>query len=206
MTWNALAIVVEPPVAAANALLEEVRRFANRVGGLADVRWLPPHRYAASLAVMPLRTSRSGMGDGDDQFYFERVEARLGLLLRDLEEFTVHLEPLGARVCEDKAVIESRLVSVRPEVLESFLDAAEGSLGDLGLRTPATTDISVAVGLVSGKGREAIEGAFMPKETPIASWLLGGFCLARASVEPEVGLLEAERIRFIPFRRPGLGR
>ncbi len=218
-TSNALALVVEPPLPVANTLLDEARRLASRLGESAgSVTWMRPHRYAAALAVtVPAgggragQTDRSGGADPtgdppDAGVLLDPVFRALDLLVRGREEFAVQLEPLGVEPCGEGAVVASRLVSARPEDLAVFVEEAARHLGDVGMRPVEVPAIRMPVGLVGGEGRDAVRAAVEPKETPIAGWLLGGVCLARAWVDPEAGLVEAERIRFVPLKRLGSRR
>lgn len=218
-TLNALALVVEPPLPVANTLLDEARRLAGRLAGSAGfVTWMRPHRYAAPLAVMvPAGGGRVGQADrsgGADRtgdppdagVSLDPMLRALDLLVRGREEFAVQLGPIGLEPCGDGAVVASRLVSARPEDLAVLVEGAARHLGDLGMRPVEVPAIRMAVGLVGGEGRDAVRAAIEPKETPIAGWLLGGVCLARAWVDPEAGLVEAERVRFAPLKRLGSRR
>lgn len=208
---NALAVVVEPPLPVANTLLDEARRLASRLGEAAGVvTWMRPHRYAAPVAVMALPEGRGGEGALSDPLdgpaWLDRVLRALDPLARGSEEFAVQLGPVGLEPCGERLVVASRLVSARPEDLSALLDAVAGHVGDLGMRVVEVPAVRVVLGLVQGEGREAVRAAVEPKETPVAGWLLGGVCLARAWLDPEVGVVEAERLRFVSLRRLGSRR
>ncbi len=218
-TSNALALVVEPPLPVANTLLDEARRLAGRLAESAgSVTWMRPHRYAAPLAVMVLagdgRVGQTGRNRGpgwtgdspEAGVLFDPLFRALDLLVRGREEFAVQLGPIGVEPCGDRAVIASRLVSARPQDLAALIEEAAGHVGDIGMCPVEVSAIRIVVGLVAGEGRDAARAAIEPKETPIAGWLLGGVCLARAWVDPEAGLVEAERVRFVPLRRLGSRR
>ncbi len=210
---NAVAVVVEPPLPVANTLLDEARRLASRLGEAAGVvTWMRPHRYAAPIAVMdwPVDEGLPGEGPMTDLVgtpaWLDPVLRALDLLARGSEEFAVQLGPVGLEPCGDRSVVASRLVSARPEDLSAFLDAVASRVGDVGMRVVEVPAMRVVLGLVQGEGPEAVRDVLEPKETPVAGWLLGGVCLARAWLDPEVGVVEAERLRFVPLRRLGSRR
>ncbi len=206
---DVLALIVEPPLPVANTLLEEARRLAGRLGEIAGaLKWMRPHRYAAPLAIR--LSVEAGLGsealDPLGDAVMEPVGRAAEILTRGREEFAVQLGPVGVEPCGDRAVIRSRLVSARPEDLASFLGGVEDHLGVLDMHATSAEAVRVCLGVVPAEHLDAVRAAIEPKETPVAGWLLGGVCLALATVDSDLGLLEAKRLRFLPLKRLGSRR
>lgn len=204
MWWNAYALVVEPPVPVANTLLEEARRLAKRfedaeeVGG--KVTWMRPHRYAAPLVI----SERLEGNVGDAGFLTDPLERATERLVRGREEFAVQMGPACLDPCANGTLIVSRLSAARNEDILSLLDDASRTLGNLGMCVVDASMIRIALGWIRGAGHDRLSRLLDPTPSgPISGWLLGGVCLARALVDPDAGLLEAERIRFLPLKRMG---
>ena len=205
--WNAIALVVEPPISVANALLEEGRRLAERVAEASRrIAWTRPHRFAAPVAQFDLGpVADLSPPDVRLSHWMEAANRVLESIASRCEETPVTLEPVSlVEFTPESAAIVSRLAAAPGTDLSALFRAVAQDLADSEFVATPPEQVFVTLGSLEDltmrdRVRQALEG----QTTPVSGWTLGGLCLARGVARPPVGLVEAERVRFVPFRKGG---
>jgi len=194
---SVLSIVVEPPLNVANSLLDAARRLAVRVrenGG--EVTWFRPEHYGAEILRF--------LGNGDGL----RVSMETGLrkAAKQVKEFGIKLAPPTLVDVEDgSALVVSRLMSSEDEV-KTMAEAVSGELVESGLEPTGEWGFHIPMARVSGEDNiQAVRDSLEDRDSPLASWLLGGLSLARVEDSPP-DVYGCHRIEFIPLMRMGSRR
>lgn len=192
--------VIEPTVPVANGLLDVARRLAADLGPrvAADLAWVPPHRYVAPLAVGPV-----GSMPADDA----PVET-LRLAARELEEFGVQLAP---PVLLRDGPAEGRIVTIltsKGDELAATTRVVAGRLREIGLDVVSCDPVVFTLAIVTGEASLEAVAAALPsgRDTPLASWLVGGLCVFAGPATHGGRGWAASRIHFVALRRLGSRR
>jgi hypothetical protein len=191
-------VVVEPSLPVANTLLEMLRRVVGDVAARGQkVCWCPPQNLVAPLCEIR---------DPRDHIVEIASDCMRGVL-RGVEEAGVQaawptVEALPGE--GERYAIVSVVSSPTADVAALAQTIARG-LCDLGIEGEAPASIRIPCGGFTGAAaaetiREVLAAG---PETPVASWLLAGVCLAAGPVDEKTGLWLSSRIRAYPLKRLG---
>lgn len=186
------AVVIEPPVSAANGLLEAMRRLAGDVGArLPGVQWASPEHYLAPVAFVSGAALPDSAAEG------------LRRAAREVEELGLQAGfPRLVAEGEGAGVIAAPVTSKGDE-LDVAVQAVVRCLRDVGLDVEVAGRVEVPLAYVAGA--EALErvgtslGA--PRDAPLAGWLAGGLWVAEGPAAAEGRPWRGVRVRFVAMKR-----